>query len=107
MRKRLWNDAATMEWLDKRVDQLESGAITPYTVADQLLALGDELLDISRNVEVAIKVRLVQRGHRHASKCITSCQLLTAKKDMIRQLRELARSGVFVRGGTQLEALVM
>ena len=37
MRRRLWDDAATMKWLDARVEQLESGAITPYTVADQLL----------------------------------------------------------------------
>jgi LAO/AO transport system kinase len=38
MRRRLWDEAATLKWLDSRVDQLESGAITPYTVADQLLA---------------------------------------------------------------------
>jgi LAO/AO transport system kinase len=42
MRRRLWQDAATMKWLDARVDELESGAITPYAVADQLLgAYGD------------------------------------------------------------------
>ncbi len=37
MRRRLWDDAATMKWLDERVDQLESGVTTPYSVADQLL----------------------------------------------------------------------
>ena len=42
MRRRLWQDAATMKWLDARVDELESGAVTPYAVADQLLgAYGD------------------------------------------------------------------
>lgn len=38
MRRRLWGDAATMQWLDSRVDELESGTVTPYVVADQLLA---------------------------------------------------------------------
>jgi LAO/AO transport system kinase len=44
IRRRLWNDAATMQWLDARVDQLESGAITPYTVADQLLGKYGDLV---------------------------------------------------------------
>jgi LAO/AO transport system kinase len=38
MRRRLWGNAATMQWLDSRVDELESGVVTPYVVADQLLA---------------------------------------------------------------------
>lgn len=37
MRRRLWGDATTMQWLDSRVDELESGVVTPYVVADQLL----------------------------------------------------------------------
>ncbi len=37
MRKRLWGDAAAMEWLNGRVDELEGGKVTPYTVADELL----------------------------------------------------------------------
>jgi len=37
MRKRLWGDAAAMEWLNGRVDELEEGKVTPYTVADELL----------------------------------------------------------------------
>ena len=44
MKRRLWDDAATMKWLDARVDQLESGAITPYAVADQLLAKYGDLV---------------------------------------------------------------
>ena len=44
MHRRLWNDAQTMQWLDARVDQLESGAITPYAVADQLLATYGDLV---------------------------------------------------------------
>jgi LAO/AO transport system kinase len=44
MHRRLWNDPATMEWLEKRVDELESGAITPYTVADQLLGTYGDLV---------------------------------------------------------------
>jgi LAO/AO transport system kinase len=44
MRRRLWDDAATMEWLDQRVDALESGAITPYVVADQLLGTYGDLV---------------------------------------------------------------
>jgi hypothetical protein len=42
MHRRLWQDARTMKWLNARVDELESGSITPYAVADQLLgAYGD------------------------------------------------------------------
>jgi LAO/AO transport system kinase len=44
MRKRLWSDAATMAWLNKRVDELESGATTPYAVADQLLGTYGDLV---------------------------------------------------------------
>ena len=37
MHRRLWNDTPTLKWLDARVDELESGSVTPYAVADQLL----------------------------------------------------------------------
>ena len=37
MQRRLWSDTPTMKWLEARVDELESGAVTPYAVADQLL----------------------------------------------------------------------
>jgi LAO/AO transport system kinase len=38
MRRRLWGDPRTTKWLESRVDELESGSVTPYVVADQLLA---------------------------------------------------------------------
>jgi len=38
MRRRLWGEPATMKWLEGRVDELEAGAVTPYAVADDLLA---------------------------------------------------------------------
>ena len=38
MRKRLWEDEKTMQWLNGRVDELESGRVTPYMVADELLS---------------------------------------------------------------------
>ncbi len=37
MRLRLWNDGEANRWLEARVPELESGAITPYSVADELL----------------------------------------------------------------------
>jgi LAO/AO transport system kinase len=44
MRHRLWDDARTMAWLEEQVDLLESGAATPYAVADQLLAKYGDLV---------------------------------------------------------------
>jgi LAO/AO transport system kinase len=44
MRRRLWTDARTAEWLDARIPDLESGSVTPYAVADALLALSGRLL---------------------------------------------------------------
>jgi LAO/AO transport system kinase len=44
MHRRLWNDTPAMEWLDARVDQLESGATTPYAIADELLATYGDLV---------------------------------------------------------------
>jgi LAO/AO transport system kinase len=44
MRRRLWIDTPTMQWLDARVGQLESGATTPYAVADQLLETYGDLV---------------------------------------------------------------
>jgi len=38
MRRRLWDEPSTMKWLDGRVGELEAGTITPYLVADELLA---------------------------------------------------------------------
>lgn len=44
VRRRLWLDGATNAWLDARLPGLESGAATPYAVADQLLARSGSLL---------------------------------------------------------------
>ena len=44
LRRRLWSDAATMEWLRGRVDDLEAGVVTPYLVADDLLATYGDLV---------------------------------------------------------------
>ncbi len=38
MRLKLWGESAVMTWLTGRVDELESGSVTPYAVADNLLA---------------------------------------------------------------------
>ena len=44
VRRRLWTDRATAAWIDERIPELESGATTPYAVADALLARSGELL---------------------------------------------------------------
>ncbi len=44
VRQRLWHDAATKEWLDARIPELESGRSSPYAVADALLARSGPLL---------------------------------------------------------------
>ncbi len=38
MHQRLWRDGEANDWIGSRIPQLESGATTPYTVADELLA---------------------------------------------------------------------
>lgn len=38
MHQRLWRDGEANEWIGSRIPQLESGATTPYSVADELLA---------------------------------------------------------------------
>jgi LAO/AO transport system kinase len=42
--RRLWLDAATNAWLDSRMPDVESGAATPFAVADALLARSGSLL---------------------------------------------------------------
>jgi LAO/AO transport system kinase len=37
VRSRLWKDPGTQQWLDGRVEEMESGSATPFTVADELL----------------------------------------------------------------------
>lgn len=44
VRSRLWNDSGTRQWLDGRVDEMESGSATPFTVADELLEKSGELI---------------------------------------------------------------
>ena len=43
-RRRLWTDAATNTWLDARLADLESGATTPFAIADDLLGRSADLL---------------------------------------------------------------
>jgi GTPase len=43
-RRRLWTDAGTNEWLEERLPDLESGAATPFAIADALLARSADLL---------------------------------------------------------------
>src|SRR5689334_10583295 len=43
-RRRLWTDAATAAWLDERLPDLEAGRVTPFAIADALLARSADLL---------------------------------------------------------------
>jgi LAO/AO transport system kinase len=43
-RQRLWSDGETSAWLEARLPQLESGAATPFEIADALLARSADLL---------------------------------------------------------------
>jgi LAO/AO transport system kinase len=44
VRTRLWNDAATNEWLNDQLGELEAGTTNPFDVADQLLARSGDLV---------------------------------------------------------------
>jgi LAO/AO transport system kinase len=44
VRRRLWNDAPTVAWLDEQLPSLESGARNPFDVADELLRRSGDLL---------------------------------------------------------------
>jgi len=44
VRTRLWNDAATNEWLDNQLGALEAGTTNPFDVADRLLAQSGDIL---------------------------------------------------------------
>jgi LAO/AO transport system kinase len=44
LRRRLWADAATAAWIDSRLGELETGASTPFSLADALLARSGDLL---------------------------------------------------------------
>jgi LAO/AO transport system kinase len=43
-RRRLWNDAATIAWLEARLPALEAGQDTPFGIADALLSRSADLL---------------------------------------------------------------
>jgi len=47
VRQRLWSDAATIAWVDERLPGLEDGSLTPFGVADELLARSGALLSAS------------------------------------------------------------
>ena len=47
VRQRLWSDAATIAWVDERLPGLEDGSLTPFGVADELLAGSGALLSAS------------------------------------------------------------
>src|SRR6185503_4427804 len=44
VRRRLWHDHGTTEWLDAQLPALEAGATNPFDVADALLARSGNLL---------------------------------------------------------------
>jgi LAO/AO transport system kinase len=44
IRRRLWRDPGTTEWVDAQLDALEAGRTTPFAVADALLARSGDLL---------------------------------------------------------------
>ena len=44
VRSRLWKDPGTQQWLDGRVEEMERGSATPFTVADELLEQSGELI---------------------------------------------------------------
>jgi LAO/AO transport system kinase len=44
VRQRLWSDDATNHWLDERLPGVEHGDVTPFAVADDLLAQSADLL---------------------------------------------------------------
>lgn len=44
VQRRLWGDPATNAWLDQQLPALERGELTPFAVADELLARSSDLL---------------------------------------------------------------
>jgi LAO/AO transport system kinase len=44
VRQRLWTDAATNAWIDQRLAAMEAGTLTPFALADELLARSGHLL---------------------------------------------------------------
>jgi LAO/AO transport system kinase len=48
VRARLWRDDATKAWIEERLAELESGALTPFAAADALLKRSGDLLTRGR-----------------------------------------------------------
>lgn len=48
VRARLWRDDATNAWIEERLPELESGALTPFAAADALLERSGDLLTRGR-----------------------------------------------------------
>jgi LAO/AO transport system kinase len=48
VRARLWRDDATNAWIEAKLPELESGALTPFAAADALLARSGDLLTRGR-----------------------------------------------------------
>ena len=48
LRTRLWRDETTNAWIDAKLPELESGALTPFAAADALLARSGDLLTRGR-----------------------------------------------------------
>ena len=44
VRERLWTDAATNQWLEERLPELEAGTATPFAIANDLLGRSGHLL---------------------------------------------------------------
>jgi LAO/AO transport system kinase len=44
VRQRLWRDPGTEAWIEERLAGLEAGTLTPFGVADELLARSGDLL---------------------------------------------------------------
>ena len=44
VQQRLWDHAPTNQWIESRITELESGAATPFGVADELLARSGAIL---------------------------------------------------------------
>ena len=49
VRRRLWSDDATNQWLDDHLDELEAGRTNPFAVADELLERSANLLTNSES----------------------------------------------------------
>ncbi|HEY0778011.1 MAG TPA: hypothetical protein VGD56_08605, partial [Gemmatirosa sp.] len=49
LRRRLWNDAGTMAWLDDQLPAVQAGEATPFAVADAVIARSGELLGGTRS----------------------------------------------------------